>query len=427
MLKIDLPTQKSHFLIALSGGLDSTALLSLLVKQREIQPHLNLRAIHIHHGLSPNADNWVAHCIQLCRQLHVPLIIEKVQVDRTQGVEAGAREARYNAIAKHLQPNELLVTAHHQQDQTETFFLALKRGSGLRGLSAMQTQSCIYNLPLFRPLLSFTRTELEDYVKKQALNWVEDESNLDNRYERNFLRNQILPALRQRWGHFDLAVQRSAQHCFEQQQLINELLAETFQQHYDKNHRTLNIHSFPQYSALKQKALLRLWLEQLHQPMPSTVQLNQLIQDVIFAQQDKNPQFLFNKQVIRRYQHRLYLTDCFADISHIQFEVKPNQIIELPDNLGMLSLKKHFTELEIQWKQHNIRLPLATAHSIQIRFRYSDKVRDKNGINQDIKKVWQAYQVPPWLRQRIPLIFYGEEFQCAVGYFVNQLANIQNR
>ena len=144
------------YLIALSGGLDSTALLSLFAKLKEKRPHFRLRAIHIHHGLSANADDWVAHCQTLCKQFNIPLIVEYVQVDREQGVEAGAREARYQAIRRHIGSDECLVTAHHLNDQTETFFLALKRGSGLQGLSAMQPQSTLWGIPIFRPLLSFS-------------------------------------------------------------------------------------------------------------------------------------------------------------------------------------------------------------------------------------------------------------------------------
>lgn len=152
-------TSAQGFLIALSGGLDSTVLLSLLAKLRQKQPHLqtlSLRAIHIHHGLSQNADNWAQHCQDLCNQFQIPLIIERVQVDKTNGIEAGAREARYQAIKKYLQTQEMLVTAHHLNDQTETFFLALKRGSGLQGLGAMQQQSVLFGMPILRPLLGLS-------------------------------------------------------------------------------------------------------------------------------------------------------------------------------------------------------------------------------------------------------------------------------
>ncbi|VEI57587.1 tRNA(Ile)-lysidine synthase [Pasteurella multocida] len=412
-------TQK-QFLIGFSGGLDSTALLLLFTKLRENRPHLQMRAIHIHHGLSANADSWTEHCKQICEQLNVPLIIEKVRVDTCNGIEAGAREARYQAISQHILPDEILATAHHLQDQTETFFLALKRGSGLQGLGAMQLQSTVYNLPVFRPLLHFTRPELEQFVQATKLNWVEDESNRDSRYERNFLRNEILPELRQRWAHFDLAVQRSAQHCFEQQQLINELLADEFAQNFDKTDRSFSIQQFAQYSATKQKALLRLWLNEWQLPMPSLVQLEQIIQDVIFARSDSNPLFQLGEKVVRRHQQKLYLTPQFTDISTHKVDIKIGETVCLPDNLGTLTLTQQADKLLVQWKNKQLvtqKLPF-TNSPIQIRFSYSSKIRlTEKSANKEMKKIWQHFNVPVWQRQRIPLIFYGDKLKSAVGLF----------
>ncbi|MDD7425402.1 MAG: tRNA lysidine(34) synthetase TilS, partial [[Actinobacillus] rossii] len=168
-----------HYLIAFSGGLDSTALLSLFAKSREIQPHLQLRAIHIHHGLSSNADQWLEHCQHICRQFNIPLITRKVQVNNNNGIEQGAREARYQAIFEERLPNEVVATAHHLQDQTETFFLALKRSSGVKGLSAMQIESELFGMQIFRPLLNDKKEDLETYLRAEKLAWIEDESNVD--------------------------------------------------------------------------------------------------------------------------------------------------------------------------------------------------------------------------------------------------------
>lgn len=408
-------TTAQGFLIALSGGLDSTALLSLFAKHRQKQPHFSLRAIHIHHGLSPNADSWAQHCQALCDQYHIPLIIEPVQVDKTHGIEAGAREARYGAIRKHIRQNEVLVTAHHLNDQTETFFLALKRGSGLQGLGAMQRESVLFGMPIFRPLLQFTRTQLEDYAQAENLTWINDESNADNRYDRNFLRNQILPELRDRWAHFDHAVQRSAQHCFEQQQLINELLAETFREHC-QTPTEFQLHNFTQYSPAKQTALLRMWLAENQLEMPSKRQLTQLIDDVIQAKNDANPQFQLGEKIIRRYQSCLYLTENFADLRGICLDFNGAHL-ELPDHLGTLRAQKNEQQITFYWQQHSVTLE-KTDLPISIRFAYSGKVKyHPNRPRETIKKLWQSLGVPPWLRNRIPLIFYGEQLQSAVGFF----------
>ena len=396
LFQAQIPTTANKLLIAFSGGLDSTALLSLVKKLSEKRLHLSLRAIHIHHGLSPNADTWTTHCQQLCEQFAIPLIIEKVKVEMHNGIEAGAREARYQAILKHIQPDEYLVTAHHLNDQTETFFLALKRGAGLQGLGAMQKESQLFGMSILRPLLSFSRNELEDYVQQENLPWVEDESNQDNHYDRNFLRNQILPEIRQRWGHFDHAVQRAAQHCFEQQQLINELLQTCFEQHILEDQKQFSLVNFLEYSLQKQTALLRMWLAKNQIAMPTQVQL---------------------MHIIRRYQQCLYLTRKFADLSQTCLDMPLNQQILLPDNLGRIYAINNEQGILVHWNDKQVQLA-NTQEPIQIRFAYTGKVkRQHNRPAETMKKIWQELGVPPWQRNRIPLIFYGETLQSAVGFF----------
>ena len=178
----------------------------------------------------------------------------------------------------------------------------------MQGLGAMQKESQLFGMPILRPLLSFSRNELEDYVQQENLSWVEDESNQDNHYDRNFLRNQILPEIRQRWGHFDHAVQRAAQHCFEQQQLINELLQTCFEQHILEVQKQFSFLNFLDYSLQKQTALLRMWLAKNQIAMPTQVQLMHIIDDVIKAKADASPLFQLGEHIIRRYQQCLYLT-----------------------------------------------------------------------------------------------------------------------
>ena len=410
-------TSTQGFLIALSGGLDSTVLLSLFAKLCQKQPHLqpSVRAIHIHHGLSQNAESWAKHCQNLCDQFQIPLIIERVQVDKTNGIEAGAREARYQAIKKHLQTQEVLVTAHHLNDQTETFFLALKRGSGLQGLGAMQQRSVLFGMPILRPLLGFTRPQLENYAQKEKLNWITDESNKDNRFDRNFLRNEILPELRERWAYFDLAVQRSAQHCFEQQQLINDLLSEAFAEHCQIKSQ-FKLPQFRQYSPAKQTALLRMWLAENQLEMPSKCQLTQLINDVVFAKEDANPQFQLVNKVIRRFKDCLYLTKPFSDLTKYILKLEQNTL-SLPDDLGNLTVQENERNLIFYWQNYSVMLD-KTDLPISIRFGYSGKVKHHpKRPREDIKKIWQSLDIPPWQRNRIPLIFYGDELKSAVGFF----------
>ena len=218
-----------QILVAFSGGLDSTVLLHQLVQWRTENPGVTLRAIHVHHGLSANADAWVTHCENVCQQWQVPLVVERVQLATDGlGIEAQARQARYQAFARTLLPGEVLITAQHLDDQCETFLLALKRGSGPAGLSAMAEVSEFAGTRLIRPLLARTRGELEQWALAHGLRWIEDESNQDD-----CLRSQlsadlrVVPLLQQRWPHFAASRGPQRLRCrAEQESLLDELLAD---------------------------------------------------------------------------------------------------------------------------------------------------------------------------------------------------------
>ncbi|XXQ67604.1 tRNA lysidine(34) synthetase TilS [Neisseriaceae bacterium B1] len=192
--------QPPKLTIALSGGLDSVVLLHLLCRAREHRD-LALNAIHVHHGLSPNADSWQHFCAELCQEWNVPFQAQKVQLNlQGRGIEAAARQARYQAFAQ--LGAQTVALAHHSDDQAETLLLAIMRGGGVRALSAMGETQTLHtlsgSLKLWRPLLSFSRQDLADYAAKHELNWIEDESNQDTRYLRNFVRQQWLPELQNR-------------------------------------------------------------------------------------------------------------------------------------------------------------------------------------------------------------------------------------
>lgn len=411
--------QDKAFLIGFSGGVDSTALLHLFV-QLQKRYHFPLRAIHIHHGLSQNADQWLSHCQQVCSQLDVPFLAQKVKLATATNIEAEARIARYQAIREILQPNEILVTAHHLDDQCETFFLALKRGSGVKGLAAMPVRSQLFSVPVFRPLLTITRSQLEQYITEQQLVTIFDESNDDVRYERNFLRRDVLPLLKQRWQHFDRAVARSAQLCAEQEQLLQELLTPIFLTHLAADN-SFNLDNFATYSTIKQRQLLRFWFAHLQQPMPSQKQMEILLNEVVLAPVDRQPELQLNNCVVRRFQQHLYLTPIYQDLRSCILPITPGETILLPDGLGELHCGQTGQMLVFEWQQHQLQIPLPQqGQQITIRFHYSKKVKiAANQPHKDIKKVWQNLQVPVWQRTRIPFVFVDECCCGAIGYFVN--------
>lgn len=206
--------------IAFSGGLDSTVLLHLLANAKDLPP---LGAIHIHHGLQAAADAWPAHCQSVCDALGVPLCIMRVHVQPGASLERAARDARYQAFAEVIGAGEVLLTGQHRDDQAETLLFRLLRGAGVRGLAAMSAYRPLAAGHLVRPLLDVSRVELEAYAHEHRLQWIEDPSNADSRFSRNYLRHRVLPTLTERWPQAVSSLARTAEHLSEAQALLDEL------------------------------------------------------------------------------------------------------------------------------------------------------------------------------------------------------------
>lgn len=406
-----LPSSRHQFLVAFSGGLDSTVLLHRLVQWRCQRPEIALRAIHIHHGLSPNADAWVEHCQQQCEQWQVPLVVCRVTlVDEGNGTEAQARKARYNAFEHALLPGELLLTAQHLDDQAETLLLALKRGSGPAGLAGMPESMPFASTQLLRPLLNETRASLVAWAHQHALQWIDDESNEDDRYDRNFLRLHVLPQLNARWPHFAGAVARSAALCGEQEQLLDELLAGELSAATGPEGE-LSIEVLKPMSAARRNAILRRWLTLHHALMPSRDMLARLWQEVGLAKDDAVPCLRLGNKEIRRFQGALWLVALLPEMRDRVIDwPAPSSALMLPEGLGVLSLVAG----------GELRLP-AAEETVSVRFQASGSLHivGRNG-GRKLKKIWQELGVPPWLRDTTPLLFYGETLIAAAGRFVTR-------
>ncbi|MCA5929384.1 tRNA lysidine(34) synthetase TilS [Pectobacterium versatile] len=403
-------------LLAYSGGLDSSVLLHLLVALRQ-RSGLPIRAAYIHHGLNPLADSWAEHCCQQCERWQVPFASLPVKVEaQNGGIEAAARMARYQALQAHLQEGEALLTAQHLDDQSETFLLALKRGSGPAGLSAMAAQSMLGHHRLVRPLLGISRLQLEAYAQLHQLGWIEDDSNQDERFDRNFLRRQILPRLTQRWPHFPSAVARSAQLCAEQEQLLDELLEESLQALCQPD-GALSIDGLVPLSPVRRFALLRRWLAQQGATMPAREQLQRLWDEVATSRQDAEPVLQLNQMQIRRFRQYLYLLPLMPSLKdRIILWQSPSCSLSLPDNLGTLLLADSGVA---------IRAP-ENGEAVSIRFSTSGTVHIVGRAHgRQIKKLWQELNVPPWWRDRTPLVFYNEQLIAAVGRFVTREGQVK--
>lgn len=400
-----------HFLLAFSGGLDSTVLLHQLVLWREQQPDIRVRAIHIHHGLSSNADGWVAHCQQLCARWQVPLQVEYVTLrDEGLGTEAHARQARYQAFNEALRPAEVLVTAQHLDDQSETLLLALKRGSGPAGLSAMAEDSPFAGTRLLRPLLNTPREQLLEHAQRYGLDWIEDESNQDDHYDRNFLRLRVLPQLQQRWPHFSRAAARSASLCAEQEQLLDELLAEELAGLISPQ-GSLAIVPLMAKRPARRAALLRRWLAGQGVAMPSREMLERLWQEVVLAREDASPCLHLGTGDVRRYQQQLWWVQAPGGQSETLLPwLNITSPLVLPDGLGVLRL---IAVGELR--------PPRDDEAVSIRFKAPGLLHivGRNG-GRKLKKIWQELGVAPWLRDTTPLLFYGETLIAAAGVFITR-------
>ncbi|HED4184027.1 TPA: tRNA lysidine(34) synthetase TilS [Enterobacter mori] len=400
-----------QLLVGFSGGLDSTVLLHRLKLWRDQVSDVQLRAIHIHHGLSPHADAWVAHCEALCEAWSIPLRVERVILhEEGLGIEAQARKARYAAFALALRPGEALVTAQHLDDQCETFLLALKRGSGPAGLSAMPERARFAGTELIRPLLGETRASLESWAHEYQLSWIEDESNQDDSYDRNFLRLRVIPLLTERWEHFAEATARSATLCAEQESLLDELLSDELAE-LISSEGALAIAPLEAMSAVRRAAVLRRWLASHHAVMPSRAMLSRIWDEVAKAREDATPSVNLNGFEVRRYQGKLWWVKSRSSLSDVVLDWPcVVEALILPAGAGSVSLTN----------AGHVRLPEAD-EPVTVRFKAGGLLHivGRNG-GRKLKKIWQENNVPPWLRDTTPLLFYGETLIAAAGVFITE-------
>ncbi len=424
---LDAHTPSSRqIVLAFSGGIDSRVLLDLLSTYRDVHPQHGYLVIHIHHGLSPHADAWMKQCEAWASDSGLPFKGVKVKVENNgEGVEKAARTARYQGITNSVEPNALVLTGQHADDQAETFLLALKRGSGPAGLSAMPVCRPLGQAHLLRPLLSVTRAEIEAYAEQQGLSWVEDESNLDCKFDRNFIRQRWLPPAQSRWPGLVKAINRTASLCAEQEALLEELL-----QSHDAIVRpepnVLSLHSLADYSEKMQSALVRRWLKQTTGLSASHAQLSALFSSVIAASDDANPKLHFGDWQVRRFQFQLYVVPEFKDISDLRVSLPLNQITDLPNESGQVALfgdelASTCHKFDAQGNRVSLQLRKPKPdEQVSIFFDPESVWAHPLGRQgkRKLKKLYQEYGVPSWMRRRTPLLYYGETLVAVAGLFV---------
>lgn len=413
LFELSLP---SRLWIAYSGGLDSHVLLHSLVQLREDNPELQLRAIHINHGLNLNASKWGEHCVRVCDALDVPCVVKNVDPNiyaEQTNLEEIARNQRYQIFSTILEEKDCVLTAHHLDDQAETLLLRLLRGAGLEGLSAMVPKRSLARGILIRPLLDISRASLVAYAKRENLIWIEDESNSDTRFNRNYLRHEIMPLLQARWPGAHKVFSRTALLCRETHELLDEVLTQDLTTVVGSVVNTLSVPALKKLSNTRQKTLLRLWLKQLNLPLPNSKKLEQLQQDCLNSKEDATPVVRWGEVEVCRFNHNLYAMP--ALLPHDAKVIIPwdmQKPLVLPAKIGILTANINASS--------GIFIP--EGEIVSIRFRQTGERFHPLGRqgSHPLKKLWQEWKVPPWCRDRIPLLYIGDHLAMVVGFAIAQ-------
>ncbi|WP_224750231.1 tRNA lysidine(34) synthetase TilS [Halomonas sp. ML-15] len=380
--------------VALSGGLDSSLLLTLAADACRRHPR-PLHALHVHHGLQSAADDFERHCRQLCAQLGVPLSVERASVapDGGQGLEGAAREARYAAFARRVGEGETLWLAQHRDDQAETFLLAALRGSGVRGLAGMPPRRLWQGRELQRPLLGVARAELEAAARQLAVSWVEDPSNDDIALDRNRLRHALMPALEARWPQAAASLARSAHLAGEAEALLGELAALDLATLGGCAER-LPLAPLVALSAPRQRLLLRHCCQTLGLPPPPAARLATLLEQ-LDSRRDAEVRVAWSGGEARCWRDALYLLAPSTPLPE-SWQADWDGRLPLDTPLGrLICTLTHERDEEV-------------ALQVSAR-RGGERLAQPQRGRRDLKRLLQEAGVPPWRRRRLLVVWLGEQ------------------
>lgn len=406
----------ARYCIAYSGGLDSHVLLHFCARLRleQVDPP-DCLVLHVHHGLQANADDWVEHCASVCHELSLPFQALYVDARSRPGEspEEAARDARYRALAPWVGQGDVLLTAQHQDDQAETLLLQLLRGAGLAGLAAMPKCAPFGAGLLLRPLLDCSRADLLAYAEAQGLQWIEDPSNTDLAYDRNFLRRQVLPLLRERWPAAAKTLSRSAGHCAEGLHRLERLAHDLYLSVLNPDGQTLAVSRMVRLDVGDRRWVIRCWLRERGFRMPASTLLARIAAEMLTARVDKMPRVNWPEGEVRRYRDALYLlppTRAFD--ASVKLNWDGRTALPLPDGNGILSA--------VTSNEGGIALEAWRKARIVVRYRHGGETCRLPGRtgNHALKKLLQEAGIPPWERERMPIVELDGELAAVAGRWV---------
>jgi tRNA(Ile)-lysidine synthase len=399
---IELAGAKPRVAVAFSGGIDSAVLAHLLVKQRRKLG--GLRLIHVDHGLQAASAEWSRHCARQARAWRLPLITLKAKIERARGEspEAAARDARYALLADAMEPGEVLVTAQHRDDQVETLLLQLFRGAGVSGLAAMPAISAFGAGSIARPLLDTSRAQIEAVARKAHLRWIEDPSNADTRFSRNFLRQRVMPLIREHWVGVDKALARSAAHMAAAAALLNERATQDLAGLADG--AGLSVTALRALPAGRRRNALRGFIARHGVEMPEASRLKEMCGPLLAARADAQPAVVWADARMLRTGGRLELQksrEPSREFTAKSWRWHDDRRLILGADAGVLELiDDHAGPIDLA------RLPKLLTLRSRVggeRLRPGPRAR-----TQTLKSLLQTARIPAEKRARLPLVFAGE-------------------
>ena len=399
-----------NFSVALSGGVDSIVILHAL-SQLKTKLKLKLNAIHIHHDLSPNADDWLTFCYNECKKLSITIKTDKINIkqDLSMGIEAAARKSRYQALEAYRK--DILVLGHHQNDQAETLLLQLFRGSGLNGLAAMPTFD--QERFIWRPLLRINREIIEDYAKENNLNFIEDESNNNLHFDRNFLRKEILPLIKSRYPDIINTISRSSENIAEGLNLHKAIAKEDANLYFSKNKERLSLSMLKVLEKERVVNLIRWWLDVNKQLMPSKKTMSELYKQIKDVKKDALLNIDISESIsIKAYRDELFLVEKQIKIDPYELIWRGEEVVELPGNSKLIfkrSVGAGFSLSKIGSK----------TLTIQNRNGGESFKPKNNQPTRTLKYLLQTSNIPPWKRQLMPLVFSENELVAVPDFGVH--------